>query len=155
MENILEEYVSLTRNLVDVYANFYAFLRKTARENPNRIIIEGRHMEMGPIAPTEMRLERMHIVLEIFGRRDAFRYLERMLKENIRATRAYLNDVQQQRNAIRDAIVKGLSSKSPEKKRPRPSGMRARHMLDYGTLALPDSSPRMQARKPSEFVLCF
>lgn len=143
VENRLAEternYAFLMENHSELFEAFHRRLVNIARSNPERIDLETRSTEEHPISPTEMRLERIHTVLETFGRRDAYRFLERMMQENINAIQVNKDELQRQRNALRDAIELGLKTKPPPKKRSRRVGTRimtvhVRHSLDYSTV---------------------
>jgi hypothetical protein len=126
-----EDYTFLMERHADIFHAFFEnYLLRITRANPKRIDLETRNTAIHPIVPTEMRIERMHIVLETFGRRDAFVFLERMMQENVNAILVRRQELQRQRNAIRDAIVLGLKTTPPVKKKTR-IGTHARHLLDY------------------------
>ncbi|MHA1681295.1 MAG: hypothetical protein ACTSUE_09820 [Promethearchaeota archaeon] len=140
IKKVSANYVFLQSSLSDIFSEFYDHLIVVTQENPQRINLKDRDTILNPIAPTEMRLERMHFVLEEIGRRDCLRFLKRMLQESANATQVQLEEFQKQRIAIRDAIMLGLKMTSPPKKRTRRVGYRAfgvrraRHLLDYSAV---------------------
>lgn len=109
------------------FDGFHRFLKESARQ-ANKTLSSFTDMYEASakvrerkMAPAEFRTLRIVFVLETFGRRDAFRFLEKMLKENSYAVKAYIAELEEQKQATYDAVYKGVPKRTSPKKERSPS----------------------------------
>ncbi len=117
---------------------FYEYIVRVTKAHPSKLSSSELQQKLrdpeSEISPTEIQLERLHIVVAEFGRRDTVGFLRKMIEENVAAVAVYSEELDQQRKAITDALLMGLPRRSrrlvtPPSKRIRKT--KARYQLDY------------------------